>query len=39
MAMMQTGPGVYMWFKKVGPILFKPEFVEYVEAEVVAAIK
>ena len=39
MAMMQTGPGVYMWFKKVGPILFKPEFVEYVENEIVAAIK
>jgi hypothetical protein len=39
MAMMQTGPGVYSWFKKVGPILFKPEFVEYVENEIVAAIK
>ena len=39
MAMMQTGPGVYMWFKQVGPILFKPEFVEYVENEIVAAIK
>jgi len=39
LAMMQTGPGVYSWFKKVGPILFKPEFVEYVENEIVAAIK
>ena len=39
MAMMQTGPGVYSWFKKVGPILFKPKFVEYVENEIVAAIK
>ena len=39
MAMMQTGPGVYSWFKRVGPILFKPEFVEYVEDEIVAAIK
>ena len=39
MAMMQTGPGVCSWFKRVGPILFKPEFVEYVEDEIVAAIK
>ncbi len=39
MAMMQTGPGVYLWFQRVGPILFKPEFVEYVENEIVAAIK
>ena len=39
MAMMQTVPGVYSWFKRVGPILFKPEFVEYVEDEIVAAIK
>ena len=31
MAMMQTGPGVYSWFERVGPILFKPECVEYVE--------
>jgi hypothetical protein len=39
MAMMQTGPGVYSWFKRVGPILFKPEFVEYVENEIVAALE
>ena len=39
MAMMQTGPGVHSWFKRVGPILFKPEFVEYVEDEIVATIK
>ena len=38
MAMMQTGPGVYSWFKRVGPILFKPEFVEYVENEIVTAV-
>ena len=33
MAMMQTGSGVYSWFKKVGPILFKPEFVDHLDAD------
>ena len=33
MARMQTGPGVYSWFKKVGPILFKPELVDHLDTD------
>ena len=32
-AMMQTGLGVYSWFKKVGPILFKPELVDHLDTD------
>jgi hypothetical protein len=31
--MMQTGPGVYSWFKKADPILFKPELVDHLDTD------